>query len=1148
MALALAGSRRARRLGHIAERTLFMRTWTLCLALAALAACNRPHTEAARSALNVPHPRTLPCAAPLPNGPIAARAAALKSAGHDLGCPVSAITPNVEVPTASFVQFRNGQITTSPAQGGNLLIAALQEGTAIFVDWGDSSPFHHFRWKVQWGTPNGTIAEVETAKDVSGNLSAGNYHIGDNGVDSSGKGDNDTPPWAGLYRIAVEGCEILDCTQGFTAPVFVDFSPYLIDLSTMPTAETPAQANATYLDRAWTMLFAAACLDDHPLVNLASDGEGFADSALARLEVGNRCPDKRDNIGIVNRALAAQTQTGKVGTHGDYDVALRGLMPILFRHDPNAPTPDPWHPGAMLPVLDAAVWDHVVSTLLTLQGPHDPSLEGQVIDVFDPAFEQVFIWETENHMLQMETSRFLTNILLTRQAVRHKAPVNPSWDNQANGLNGYLLTFLQSLLKFDFIEYNAKPYQEYAIPAIQNLFDFAPAGSAVQKGAELTLDYLAAKFAVESNRGRKYAPYRRRKEFKDRTALEDDHADAQTYRAYVQTGQLDRLADVFPAYHAHWQAGGQMLSASVTTYRIPDLILDLIMNKQHNHYFQRFYAGVNDGARFTSVQGWHVPGGVELYSSEAPFLISAGGIWMESGHGGDQLPFGDASPYGDVGWARATTLMPTQAFNDVSQMIRIEGAINDDHERMNTCVGPDFACGLNVVVPPGYNTLTTGPWTFVDATNLGFYATVYTAPCDSSECVTEASGGRQNFGFFEAAPSSISSFSAFVAGVLQRNPDNFSAGQINHYVTATGHAIDFTVVTSNNKYNWGILSIDGRAQPTDISQWPMWAGDIITSFGQHAGALVVHNPYYAASCILNFSDMQAPTKSCGDAVRPQILTPQDGASGSLGYGAAVAFQARNNGSVYGTNHPTRFDWYSSIEGYLGTGATIYPVFQTPGDHVITVVANDDGVSAQAAITYHVTNPGPHVYIASPAPNATIASGTTALLSGSASTPTTFALPCTQLRWTVDKDASWSFTGCQTTQTFSYSGAVTFTLTATDDFGAASSASVTVSFTAPPAEPTVTILQPAGSASWVNYGHYPISGSVYYPDGNFGSIEWTAYNAATGVEASIGNVLNFTWQPETAFVGAWHGELRLNAYDTRGNATVARVPINVYTIR
>jgi hypothetical protein len=430
-------------------------------------------------------------------------------------------------------------------------------------------------------------------------------------------------------------------------------------------------------------------------------------------------------------------------------------------------------------------------------------------------------------------------------------------------MNVWMLRHLQQFLQNDFSEYNARPYQNYSAMALQNLYDFAE-DSRVKLAAEMVLDYISAKFAVSSNGLRRAAPFRRRKEYKDSTPLFDGNSDPQAARFMVLTGLTQRLGEVQPAVQPSFaQDAGQLVA--VGTYRVPYMILDLMMNNSHRTYYQRIRHA-----------------GVEVYSSSSQFLITGGGIWMESVHGHDEF-----NKYADAGWALPTTLMPTAGGVDRAGFIRIDGA-REDHNRVNTCVAPGFACGLNPFIPPTYfiasgsiNTRSgsspapcsrkLGPWTFIDASGrcnsdrrYGFYAAVYSSPCVTPACRIAAG----SFGFFEAVPSEGLDFDAFQKGVLMRNGSfNYKSEEVNEYVTVTGRRIRFIPNPLANKYRWGIVSMGDptfdASDHSDLTKWPLAEGDIINSDG-HSGLVIIDNKFLNTKLVLDMRNPLDPHRTLID--------------------------------------------------------------------------------------------------------------------------------------------------------------------------------------------------------------------------------------------------------------------------------------------
>lgn len=504
---------------------------------------------------------------------------------------------------------------------------------------------------------------------------------------------------------------------------------------------------------------------------------------------------------------------------GEYDVALRGLVTIMYRYG---------H------LLSDAVRHHVLHDLLTLTGGHDPGVER--VD-----FGVISFPETENHLLLMETSRYLTN-QLRRSEVGAPGADDPRFDNGSNGLAAWLLGRLQKVLQNDFSEYNARPYQCYSTMAVQNLFDYADDES-VRTAAHAVLDYIAAKFAVSSSGLRRAVPFRRRKEFKDQTALFAEDADVQTMRFIILAGSTQRMAEI-PGrpFNAPYGARDVMQLAAVSHYRVPDLILDLVVCGPRAAYTQH-------------IRHW----GVELYAGSPSFLISAGGIWMESDHGQDEF-----NGYDDAGWALPITLMPASGGIDRADFIQIKGAV-EDHDRVSTGVVPGFACGLNPAKPASlYPQYDEGSWTYIDASpdgeaesRSGFYVAFFSEPATSGSATARAGAGG-SFGFFEAVEASTMTFGAFRRAVRDRNGGRtFTSEGVNAYTTVDGRTVTFTPNPPGDKYQWGILDADGNTQ--DLAGWPLAEGTHLTSDG-HTGLVTVDNPGQGR-LVLDLRDVGAPTRT-----------------------------------------------------------------------------------------------------------------------------------------------------------------------------------------------------------------------------------------------------------------------------------------------
>jgi hypothetical protein len=713
---------------------------------------------------------------------------------------------------------------------------------------------------------------------------------------------------------------------------------YVMDYRRIPSATTTTQANSQFQSRAEIAEQYAAChYGGFPsfyfLSKNGSQGElyknelDFTSVAIAKLEIGGTCPgESPDNVTqVVSMLMASHLhddwQLGtdfqtdltvgygpievnvapKCGRTGELDVAARGLVAILYRYGiPQNPPPGRTR-------LPDTVYNHVLHDILApkVSGP-PPSEQWYSFGVCG-----VSIPETENHILNSQTSRYLTNQLL-------------GINNETNGFNAWILRRLKVLLENDFTEYNARPYQQYSMMALQNLYDFA-GDRRVKLAAQIVLDYESAKFAVSSSLLRRAVPFRRREDHLGDTNLMDGNSDPQTFRFMMLSG-MTRPPELGAVPYVGTYGQDDMLTAAVTTYHIPDPILDMILNRERYSYYQRIRGSESPLAQPT-------PAGVELYAGAAPFLISAGGYWQVSAHSnqiGDGLNC-DA----DTGWPLPTTLMTGAeqveygAYNalDYTNFIRIDGDRTVDtfglkpeaeaggaalgavlgtaffgplggqviggvagfvggliggnkiechvpeRHRKNTCVAPGFACGVNPIVPANYTERLCrldemdpngGRWTFIDAsenskcprkTVPGFCAAVF--------------NGGGSFGFFEAAATLKGSCANFQAIVRQNFSRKYQPNGPNEYVTVLGHRIQFSPNPSENKYVWGIQSIDGRLYDPNIGNWPLAAGDIINSCEHDPcqpgegrdGFMTIDNPLMGERLILDFRDVMNPKRS-----------------------------------------------------------------------------------------------------------------------------------------------------------------------------------------------------------------------------------------------------------------------------------------------
>ena len=495
--------------------------------------------------------------------------------------------------------------------------------------------------------------------------------------------------------------------------------------------------------------------------------------------------------------------------NGDYDFMLLGLINIayLFKDQPE--------------VLWPETKEKITYRLLSARG--NEHYKGFCIDICG-CHE-----DTENHILMTESSRYLTNQLLYDDAIEKEADPD-RYDNEKNGFNSWMLNHLSAFIKEGFSEVNSKPYQGYSVKALNNLYDYAR-HEKVKTASQMVLDFLSARFALQSNQLRRSVTFRRKVTYKDRVNLFE--GDTETSRFSILAGNHQSLPNSELRYGIH-----HAMSAAVSSYLPPDLILDLMIDKSNIEYYQRFH--LNHDA-------------IEVMFSAPKYLISAGGVFnnvFDVGTGENDLR------------ARPTVLITTEGGNDISEMIQFYGADQEEF-RSNTCVAPNFACGLNAYIPSNIAEeckIHAGDWTFLNLTggkcniDQGVYIAMYKQQCDDSNCKSKA----ENFGFFEVYDASKGEFFDFSHQVLLKNYKPFSASSLNKYTTQAGDEIEF-IPNPKHRWLWSIVSINQRTQNRHLKTWPLAFGDIMNSLGE--AKLEFYNPRLNQKLTLDYQNPLNPIRT-----------------------------------------------------------------------------------------------------------------------------------------------------------------------------------------------------------------------------------------------------------------------------------------------
>src|SRR5581483_142520 len=605
----------------------------------------------------------------------------------------------------------------------------------------------------------------------------------------------------------------------------------------------PLDASYTFDTRASALLRFAGCRANDSTYrgvfnsDFSDNLEGWGRDALAKLAYAGLCTGSPSEVTERYRAvdlrlsqlsipsdLRLGTSIGKttygpvaVERKGELDTGLKELIPIAYLYKDKLPMSY----AHLLDVLARAVADNG----LIIGSPPTFIVDVGKVDTGIGVVGHVNTPETENHTLLELSEQYLVNQLLNREYAQscnstvagclYPPGTSKLWTNMQ--VHDYLMKDLRGILTSDFFEYNSKPYQHYALYAMENLADFAEDAD-VATASRMVLDFEAAKFAASSSLLRRSSPYRRRGSHEGHF-LTGSYEDEQTCRFYLYSGQLQAAYS-----NGTYNANGGCISAlreAIGTYRVPTPILSIAIDKSMP-YLQTFSGGPSYFAglfRREDVNFGHpVYGPVEIYDNEGPFLIAAGGIPQANGLpaylSGSLVDIGawaqSAWPYTspdktsgpsptirysvdeeDTGISLPTILIPYDASGnptamqpavDRAQFIQIRCI---GHHDLNLCVAPNFACGKNPTMPKGLaGNFIAGSWKFgilpsqpvktyvamlTISPNLVYHRDGILAFSQAGPLLAVAA--PYQIGLFEAEPENkFPNYTAFRQSVMRSNP------------------------------------------------------------------------------------------------------------------------------------------------------------------------------------------------------------------------------------------------------------------------------------------------------------------------------------------------------------------------------------------
>jgi hypothetical protein len=515
--------------------------------------------------------------------------------------------------------------------------------------------------------------------------------------------------------------------------------------------------------------------------------------------------------------------SGPCTRDGDYDFVTINLVQLLYIAKENS--------GSMSAEIFALIRDK----LLTIFG----RTIGTTIRTYCHFLRNITVVldveDTENHVLQVEISRYLTNQLLLEIY-----PNASEFNNTLNGNKDWMLKHLATFLRTYFIEYNSRPYQLFTVKALSILHSYANEKEIVQV-AEMILNVIGVYSSLQTNHLRRFVPFMRQTPYINKT--ESWQGDSEFYRLAILVGNYATLDG--PNYTL--PGGGRedlrqsylLVNTVANKYRLSD---DILRNFFRQEGEVEYFIGNHDA--------------MEIYYSTPRVLISGGGHAVLGYPPNITFPSGILPPESllrailesiytnlrilDQGQTRSTTIIPSvKRSMDIRDMMRFEGS--KDFEKAaqgrNLCVAPGFACGMQFqygrIIDPIKDqcSMVVGDWRFFDLSDnnalhsecpkYGFYMAVYERQCN--KCSLKA----DTYGLVEIVELvDTLSFESFQQMVIANNPQAFTSHAVHKYKTIDRTEIEFQIDPGDDAQSQllRITSVDNEDDfefNRNYRKWPM---------------------------------------------------------------------------------------------------------------------------------------------------------------------------------------------------------------------------------------------------------------------------------------------------------------------------------------
>lgn len=437
------------------------------------------------------------------------------------------------------------------------------------------------------------------------------------------------------------------------------------------------------------------------------------------------------------------------------------------------------------------------------------------------------------------------------------------YNNLENGFNEWFLKHLKGFLTRGFNEYNSNAYSGYSFGALTNLYDYAY-DAQVKKAAQIVLDLASARFATQSFDLKRCVGFCRKAKL-DYSEDPDLWADPMAVWFAVLIGNYAGLQENYAGIWS-WRKH-HMIQAASTSYRVPDLILDLAIDKSHNPYEMRVNHSPSSDFKHPHAKN------IEILSARRGYLLTAGGRFSDN----DFWWYSFLEPEGNIneilmrnegvgtkehsGWAHPITLItrdgqrifePRTCMHDPCEsndyLIYSVGNADREH-RNNTCVFQNFAASASSFhIPCRYRPPITGEygWQFLHLADSGLYVAI-----------------NNNWNVLEVVDDQYNGGPTLHDFRNNCERQRGVSGQEGTYTNSDNHSITFNAGESpgtwpivgageRNYHKWPFIDcIPGNYQGRLLSR-VMWADGL--------GKVIINNPYMHRSLILSLFNPLNPIR------------------------------------------------------------------------------------------------------------------------------------------------------------------------------------------------------------------------------------------------------------------------------------------------